>query len=985
MSIDNVATVMKSNSEGQLLKSSEMTVNSELNVQSVEPSRLKRTFTLPRNPFNSNRMSKRKPKTKENSNETENKINNEPEPNSNNRKVFRRPSFRKLINKIAQHIGGVPVMNSNHDNRVPPVDLQTWLPDQTPGVTGLRNHGNTCFINAVLQCISHTDILAEYFVLDQYKIDLSRRNKLNSKKYGTKGEVTEQLAMLLKALWACQYSPDLSTNFKQVVERHGSQYKGTQQHDALEFLQWLLDKVHEDLNTASKKKYKSIKTSGRSDEVIAAETLANHIRCNNSFIQAVFQAQYRSSLSCSRCCTQSNTFDPFQCISVQLPQINRHSIYVTVLYTSQQPRQVKIGVNLPSGATVTELRDVLQSDTSISRKNMLLTEICDIGYLRTFTDTQSVGVITEIDPIYCIEVAQLKNVEDDSTSAYILLCWINVLIKDRSCIRFGSPYTMQVSRETSYEDLQKLILKEMAVILHDDILTSEQPSGVFKIRISDPACDENEPPCYLDSKLQHPLFMEAIDQALALCSEEGGPPHVKFVLEWTVETKNSIIADDTDVIEEHSSVKQLRAQALQGGAPLTLEECLRHYTKAETLTLDDAWRCPQCQQYLPVIKTLDVWSLPDILVVHFKRFRQQTLKGRHSTKLTTMVDFPVFGFDMSPHLANKKNCNGHSDLLENNVILGGVGWSPWKRQRKQSQVSDNMYDLYGVCYHHGTDLETGHYTAACRNPYDNQWYLFDDTKVTNLSQETNDISPLLVNNSAYILFYQKRSGIYISSSSNSSSTASTSSVGSTGDHWVSRMPKFTYTPPKVVKTENKIQPSDTVNEDCKQNSDDSDNTLIKVNAKNCRNSQESVSLRNSQTLQNCTTTTNRKSCENKATETIESNCKTETKKPVYTTSIYINSSGNVDITTSCDNPSPVLSLHRVIGISENDVNIKLDERDGYYKGDRGYGTLAAVHRFSQSEEQEKCYHSDDEALPVTNWTPTESQQKRNRSKTSMEL
>lgn len=59
-----------------------------------------------------------------------------------------------------------------------------------------------------------------------------------------------------------------------------------------------------------------------------------------------------------------------------------------------------------------------------------------------------------------------------------------------------------------------------------------------------------------------------------------------------------------------------------GGAPLTLEECLRHYTKAETLTMDDAWRCPHCQQYLPVVKTLDIWSLPDILIVHFKRFRQ---------------------------------------------------------------------------------------------------------------------------------------------------------------------------------------------------------------------------------------------------------------------------------------------------------------------------------------------------------------------------
>lgn len=45
----------------------------------------------------------------------------------------------------------------------------------------------------------------------------------------------------------------------------------------------------------------------------------------------------------------------------------------------------------------------------------------------------------------------------------------------------GSPYTMQVPRELSYEDLQKLMLKEMAPILHDDILTSSQPQGVSKL------------------------------------------------------------------------------------------------------------------------------------------------------------------------------------------------------------------------------------------------------------------------------------------------------------------------------------------------------------------------------------------------------------------------------------------------------------------------------------------------------------------------
>lgn len=37
---------------------------------------------------------------------------------------------------------------------------------------------------------------------------------------------------------------------------------------------------------------------------------------------------------------------------------------------------------------------------------------------------------------------------------------------------------MQVPRDLSYEDLQKLILKEMASILHDDILTSSQTQAV---------------------------------------------------------------------------------------------------------------------------------------------------------------------------------------------------------------------------------------------------------------------------------------------------------------------------------------------------------------------------------------------------------------------------------------------------------------------------------------------------------------------------
>ncbi|TSK87509.1 Ubiquitin carboxyl-terminal hydrolase 43 [Bagarius yarrelli] len=679
--------------------------------------------------------------------------------------------------------------------------------DKTPGVLGLKNHGNTCFMNAVVQCLSNTDLLAEYLGLEHYKMDIGENMNHGRKVWSEDarlalGEVTEQLAALVRALWTLEYTPQLSVEFKTIVSKYGSQFRGNSQHDALEFLLWLLDRIHEDVNPSlSSCGNNRNKTTGKDiageEELTIPELPDQQPGVRHSFVQAHFQAQYKSSLTCPHCLKQSHTFDPFLCISLPIPLRQTRPLFVTLVFSTKGQRYLRVGLAVPLFGSVACLRKMVADEGKISPDQVILTEIYTSGFHRSFFDDDDLTSIAENDVVYAFQApplyirggsarisgyhhslpssplstfgpeahrlaasgaisSEFLNHGGGTTKILLLVC--NAAGAGQQAVRFGPPFLMREDRSVSWDELQQNILSKLYYLMING--AQSQNRVLFKIRVGGGSASCS----YLSSQDGRPLQHPAVDRALKLCGS-GGPPHVKLIVEWEHRVKDCLFGNiQEEVVKDCESVRAQQQQHVQQHS-CTLDECFQLYTKEEQLAPDDAWKCPHCKQLQQGMVQMSLWTLPDILILHLKRFRQV---GERRNKLSTLVGFPLTALDMAPHMVKRSNCTRMP--------------STWKQQLHQrtetsQHPEDYLYDLYAVCNHHG-GMHGGHYTAYCRNSVDGQWYGYDDSSVEPVPEGE------VCTRGAYILFYQRRNSIPAWSASCSLRGSTSSSVS---NHWLVRL------------------------------------------------------------------------------------------------------------------------------------------------------------------------------------------------------
>ena len=685
--------------------------------------------------------------------------------------------------------------------------------DNKHGLVGLGNIGNTCYMDTSLQCLSNCKILTEYFLEDYYKKFINENNPI-----GSQGKLVESYAELIKHLWYGQNDSIEPYNFKETIGNIRTMFRGYQQQDTQEFLSFLLDGLHEDLNKVLNKPYVCPE-----DDLVFDNDIEEYkyfkklfLARNQSLIIDLFYGMFKSTLYCpnKECKNISNTFDPYAIISLPLKNKNPpRKIDVYFIYENIKYKLIKFKIEINNNTTIRYFREKINYILKCGLNTFEIYLILNNNELILINESKYKTIndfLKENDTIFLNQISshvfENKNTEIDKTYEEIIetnsILYDNIKEFDKNegkiegfeqkeekferekymrCLFYNFTYNIRYlfddDKKNEYPPKDSFLFPRVFYFniemnnsqildylinyyrcIYDEMENEENLKEEYFKDYEEKSQEINKNTDFtftysIHESFNYPFVIMFVKSINAYKEEENysiTPNFDEKDIMLEISENENIIKENIEKIklEENESLNDYQLDFKIAWLPnyeeriqnfntqesiekrrwyyynsdddeqtFNLIDLLENFSTLEKLTEDNKWYCPKCKEHQLAQKKMVIFTCPEILIIHLKRFK-------NNSKIGNLVNFPIEGLDMGKYI-----------------------------KYNEIETNDNIYDLFAVANHFG-GLHGGHYIAYCKNYIENKWYEFNDSRVSDIDENN------IVSSSAYVLFYKKRNTLY---------------------------------------------------------------------------------------------------------------------------------------------------------------------------------------------------------------------------------
>jgi ubiquitin C-terminal hydrolase len=452
------------------------------------------------------------------------------------------------------------------------------------GLCGLQNLGNTCYLNAVVQCLSHTAPLRALILSDQATKSINMESK-----FGRKGDAVKEVTSLFKRMWSGKHKSVAPYAFKTALDKWTPMFRGYQQQDAHEALAFLLDALHEDTNLSNPNEKPSV-------------------------IDSIFGGSFQSKLVCPVCATESTSSESFQVVSLEMLDNNasassglsttNQDIANSLTFVPIQGKPQSIEVLRASGETVSDLLSKVKAsgaqgvDIVLAKVRKDQNNPPDYRSLEVLSGNSKLNIVdTNLWEIVAFELDEVR------TAGAVFVRGVHQM----SGKIIGTPFVISINAGTSKRELVGIVERRFGTAQQRKFVlrTTAISRKITDAAIEFPADDGSCVPQFLYGVLVVDWACDAEDEFLqyALASPQRLVPPTLF-------PKDEVQRSDS------------------------LQDRIQAFCAAEVLGEDNLWHCPKCEEKRAASKQISFSNpLPEILVLHLKRFNSM------GAKLSSNVSF----------------------------------------------------------------------------------------------------------------------------------------------------------------------------------------------------------------------------------------------------------------------------------------------------------------------------------------------------------